>query len=57
MGRSRHTEKFMGGNQDSTSPFFCSEVLRTSRGADAPAFVALRALLRQTKRLSGHPFL
>ena len=31
----------------------CSEVLRTSGGADAPAVVALRAPLRQTQRLFG----
>ena len=42
MGRSRRTEKFMGLNQDSTSLSVAPEVLRTSRGADAPAFVALR---------------
>ena len=53
MGRSRHTEEFIGLNQESTSPFVWPEVLRTSSGADAPAFVALRAPLRQTQRLSG----
>ena len=37
----RHTEKLMGPNQESTSLFVCPEVLRTSRGADAPAFVAM----------------
>jgi len=35
MDRSRHTEKFMGLNQGSTSSFVWPEVLRTSRGADA----------------------
>ena len=53
MGSARHTEKFMNANQDSTSSFVAPEVLRTSRGADAPAFVALRAPLRETRRLSG----
>ena len=53
MDSARHTEKFMGTNQDSTSSSVAPEVLRTSRGADAPTFVALRAPLRQTQRLSG----
>jgi len=53
MGSARHTEKFMGANQDSTSLSVAPEVPRTSRDADAPAFVALRAPLRQTQRLTG----
>jgi len=53
MDSARHTEKFMGANQHSTSSSVAPEVLRTSRGVDAPAFVTLRAPLRQTQRLSG----
>jgi hypothetical protein len=54
MDSARHTEKkFMGPNQDSTSSFVAPEVLSTSRGADAPAFVAFRAPLPHTQRLSG----
>ena len=49
MDSARHTEKFMNANQDSTSSSVAPEVLRTSRGAYAPAFVALRAPLRQTQ--------
>jgi len=52
MDSARHTEKLVGPNQDSR-PFVCPEVLRTSPGAGAPAFVALCAPLRQTQRLSG----
>ena len=49
---STHREVY-GCNQDSASSSVAPEVLRTSRGADAPAFFALRAPLRQTQRLSG----
>ena len=45
MDRSRHTEKLLGANQDSTSSSVAPEVLRTSGGADVPAVVALRAPL------------
>ena len=50
MDSARHTEVLMGVNQDITSSFVCPEVLRISRGAEAPAFVALRAPLRYTQR-------
>ena len=54
MDRARRTEKLMGLDQGSASPSVAPEVLRTSRDADAPAFVALRAPLRQAhQRLSG----
>ena len=49
MGRSRHTEKLMGANQDRKSWSVYPEVLRTSGGANVPAVVALRAPLRQTQ--------
>ena len=52
MYRSRHTDKIINANQDSKLSPVAPEVLRTSRGADALAFVALRAPLRQTQRLS-----
>ena len=56
MGSARHTETFMGLNQDSTSPSstsVCPGVRRAFRGAEAPAFVAFRAPLRRTQQLSG----